>query len=500
MLIIAVFVGSGLRGIDFGFHWDEPEWQIRPVKAMVQSGVLLPRQYIYPSLARWVALSPALVTGVKAGLAGRGFREVQAAMVADFDQPDYLFRVRTLFLIISALTIVWIYLAALAIDRAWWKALLAAGAFGLTWEFAYHARWVATDSICTQFSALTLLGLALFHRTQKPGWLYFAAVAAGLCTGTKYPGVVVLATVLLTGALALPVRAVGKQLVRATALGFTAFGAYLVSTPATLLHPFDFYEQLQQINSYYGAGHYTYTVAKGLPHLELALGYFTFDFFSSFRVLSVLAWGAVLTGAIYRLRDDKRLAAVLVSFPAFFLFFFCWKYGVFIVRNFLLVTPFLALLLGRGAAQAFALLDSPLKKKVLAGVVAGAMLAQAVWLIDAGESIRAPDETAQVRSALAWAASHPGQRFRFSDKVKAVAAAHGLQLPANSVDTAPDAIVFFIRAEGPDPRVMPVNDPFLFEAVFGPRETNLNWYSTWEGKDHLIIMSVEKAKPVQVRG
>src|SRR3990172_9748064 len=134
LLIFALFVSSGLRGIDFGYHWDEGGWQFLPVKQMVSSGVLVVCYFISPSFSLWVVLLPALGTGIRAGLDGASVREVQGVMVSEFDRPEYLLTVRTLFLLISALAIVWVYLAVRVIGGKWWEATIACAALGLSWE------------------------------------------------------------------------------------------------------------------------------------------------------------------------------------------------------------------------------------------------------------------------------------------------------------------------------------------------------------------------------
>ena len=36
-------------------------------------------------------------------------------------------------------------------------------------------------------------------------------------------------------------------------------------------------------------------------------------------------------------------------------------------------------------------------------------------------------------------------------------------------------------------------------AIFGPREVNFNWYSTWDsGRDRVVVMTSKKAKAASV--
>src|SRR5262249_14419325 len=65
LLPLMLLIGTGLRGLDFGLHWDERPWQIGPVKTMVQSHTLLPGYYNYPSFDYWLnllVLAPDVVT------------------------------------------------------------------------------------------------------------------------------------------------------------------------------------------------------------------------------------------------------------------------------------------------------------------------------------------------------------------------------------------------------------------------------------------------------
>src|SRR5262249_61206819 len=120
--------------------------------------------------------------------AGNNPTRIQIAIAGVFNDTTYLLAVRQLFIVLSALAIVWVYGAALALRRPWWEAFVAAAGVGLSWEYAYHARWVAPDCILTMWAALTLFMLALFHRSGRALWLYAAAVAAGLAARPKVQG------------------------------------------------------------------------------------------------------------------------------------------------------------------------------------------------------------------------------------------------------------------------------------------------------------------------
>ena len=327
-------------------------YHISPARHMIESGELLPKNYTYPSIDKWLVLWPAIPVGVRATIDANGEPvAIQAAMLAAMNASGYLLRARSVFIIVSSFAILWTYGAALALRHRRWEALVAAASLGLSWEFAYHSRWAVTDCILVQFSALTLFMLALFQRTGRPRWLYAASVAAGLCTGTKYTGVVLLIAVVRASALSLPAATYLAQVRRAAELCALAFAVYLVSTPGTVLDPFQFRTDTHFIATYYQHTHGGYTVSSGWQHAGIVLSYLALALFSPYPALAAVLFAAVIAGAGLWLKRDIRFAAVLVGLPLIFLTLFCARYRLAIVRNYLFLTPFFAVMLARGVAD-----------------------------------------------------------------------------------------------------------------------------------------------------
>jgi 4-amino-4-deoxy-L-arabinose transferase-like glycosyltransferase len=499
-VIVCVFIGSGWRGIDFGYHWDEGDAQILPVQNMVSSGLVFPRASGYPGFSKWLTLMPAVPVGVKAAVVNKGDpRLVQAAMLAKVTGPTFILTARRLYVIFSALAIVWVWAAAIALRRTWWEAAAAAACLGLSWEYAFHSRFVATDCPLVQFTALTVFMLGLYFRERRTLWIYLAAVGAGFATGAKYQGVILLLPVVLASVLTLPVRPLGRQIFRILTLPLIAFAAFLVTTPETIIEPFANWEELLRIARYYEAGHWGYTVTGMGQHLRLVLLFLSVSFLSPFKVVALILFACAVAGAALWIRSDRRVGIVFVCFPIAFLLFFCFKYRAMIIRNYLLVGPFLALFAARGLTELGGLLPRRWLRFSLAGAATPAFAAGAAWLIYAGETIRYPDQKEEVRSALAYVAKRPATKFKLSAQVTALAKVQKLPLPPNvRVPGPPDQVVFFPRSEGGDVFHWKTNDPWLTKATFGPQDVDYNWYSTWAGPDRVVIMTAEKAKATGV--
>jgi hypothetical protein len=492
LLLVALFVFTGLRGIDFGYHWDERDSQWAQTRTMLANGVFLPPEYNYPGVGKMLVAVPALDDGLRAMARGESLRQIFSTMVSAMDAPDYLLQARSVFLMVCALGIVWVYLAVWVLTRRWWQATLAAAIFGLSWEVAYHARWAVNDCLLAQFAALCLLLLALHQRSGQSRWLWAAAIAVGLAAGTKYPGALLLAPVMLYAALRTPAT-LWQRAGSVLAVGALAVASYLATTPGTVLAPLNFVQGLAVISAQYTTGHYGHTIPAGFPHLGVLLRYLSVNLFSPYTPVAILLFAAAIVGAALYLWEDRKPAALLIGFPVLFATLFCWKYRVFFARNYLLLAPFLAVLSARGLAEAVLRARWPAARLTLIIAISCALAANAGWLIFAGESIRHRDYGAAAVKAVSYVRDHPGTRFRVSPKVTALAAARGLALPANATQAEADEVVFFVKEEGPPPARWAVNDPWLTRAAFGPWEVNINYY-VWAGYDRIVVMTLDKAR------
>src|SRR5450432_4615805 len=104
LLLVALFIVTGFRGVDVGFHWDEAPMHMVPVRGMVESGVLLPHEYTYPGLSKWLVLLPAWPRTLWAVVTTHGDPSaVQQVLKTIVLAPDYLLDARRVFMVVSSL-------------------------------------------------------------------------------------------------------------------------------------------------------------------------------------------------------------------------------------------------------------------------------------------------------------------------------------------------------------------------------------------------------------
>src|SRR5262249_15728738 len=245
-------------------------------------------------------------------------------LLAVVDSHAYLLRVRALFLVITSLSVVWVYLIVLHWRQSWVEALLGSAFLALSWEVAYHLRWIATDGMLTQFAALTLLfTLRSWVKRHRHLWLQLAAVAAGLACGTKYPGGLILVPVLAAAYMTWN----GKSylaLIRLLAQLVIIFtGVYLVTTPGTLLQPLRFLGDIESTRalSSSGAGG-AQTIAPGLEHGWLMFIYFSSILFSHYVPIAVLCFALCIIGSYALVRESRKTAALFLCFPTLYILYF----------------------------------------------------------------------------------------------------------------------------------------------------------------------------------
>jgi hypothetical protein len=500
---LVLLIGTGLYGLDFGLHWDERYYQIGPVRTMVITERPLPEYYGYPSFNYWisaVALLPDLASALLRG------DDPKAELLRATESHAYLLRLRALFLVIGALAIVWTYLLVLVWRRSVAPALLAATLLACSWEVAYHLRWVATDSMLMQLGILTvLLAVVALHRPHGQGWLYAAGIAAGLGFGTKYPGGLLILPVLLSGWFLWQRQAdplqVGARLLK---LVVVFAGTYLVTTPATLLRPGRVLNDVLYEIRHYASGHAGHTVGRGYEHAVRMLDYFATTVFSAYAWVAVLFGALVAVGAWTVLRGSDRTAWVMLAFPLTYLLYFTTQRAM-VVRNLLVVVPFLAILAALGAAHLWRRLDGSVEgspgtrrttaRLAMATLVGAGLLLNAGWLVYTADTIADRGTDRFELEAVRHVEREPATFF-LSPRVRAGFARMGRLEIANVVADAGEAdwVLFYAQQAMPRWQAWPANRFRLTQRWFGPHEVNFNVYPNWWGDDRIVVMSSTDAR------
>src|SRR5262245_4259127 len=509
--VLVCFLWTSVYGLNFGTHWDETSAKFESIKDTLETGVFLQggsthgATYNYGGLnylLTWAGFAPEISHFL---IHDPFTREAFSAAIRPglYELPVRL-RVRRLYLLLSALSIVWLYSLTLVLGRSRIEALLAAAILAASWEFAYHSRWIAPDGVMTQFALLSFLCLAI-GMTRKTGrWFYFAAVAAGLATGTKY-----------TGALVLPFVVAGVSHVQwresrcfASILKWSArligvaVVTFVITSPGILLDPFHFVSEIQDQQHIYATSWFGYTVRPGLPHLSAILKYFSLALFSHYWFISVVFALFCIVGLVALTLELRSPSLLAIVFTVAYVGYFSAQ-AVMIVRNLLVIVPFLCL----GAARGIIVISERLGTRlrlIFAAILAISFAVNYGWEVYSAVQIKHRHHPEYFsKQFLDYVRKSPSVTVLFSTKLLNHLQQSTHQIPQNLVNNPdlPHSKVAFLQSEGPDAHWenWPSNWWGMYEVTFGSQEVNLDAYSTFAGNERIIVTSSEHFKKLPLK-
>jgi hypothetical protein len=497
MLVWIFTLYTGAVGIDFS-HWDENKL-FRSLRDSIPQGSILPGWYNYPSMIydlTVLSVSPEIITTY---LSDRTtFREVMEKRLWGKEATDvFRPRARMLFLAITSLTLLWTYLLVFLWTKQWLQALLSSAILASSWEFAYHARWIAPDSILMQFGVLTLLLVFLaLHSSGRRRyiWLIGAAIAAGMACSTKYFGGIFLVPVFIGGYKLLKDMDAKWGNIFLLFLGMAAAFAltFLIVTPGALLDTSGMIEDIQFEINHYRGGDMGYTVRRGWEHLSL-LGVYLFGvFFSKYIWLSLFFSLFTVLGLYFLLKENWRAIEtwIFLSVPVLFIPYMIQQ-QVLMVRNYLLLFPLLAILCVKGIGVAWnsrLLRSSAVARTVLAAGLVSVLLINYNWLYVAAQSIPASASTDRPRELRDYLMANRETTYYLSP------AARSLVDSSQFSNVVPDPALaekfIFVFREVNYPLA---NRPNVYDPIFGPYEVNFDYYPSWNEDGRIVVMPMEAA-------
>jgi hypothetical protein len=517
--VISVFLLTGLMGLDFGFHWDEPR-SLLAISRPLTNGAMLPGAYVYPSMIfdiGTIALAPESIPfylryaerpkSYAALYAPFAPAKETADIVAFVQSKTFLLRLRTVFLAITALSGLWLYGAVRAAGRSPWEGTLAAVVLLSSWEVAYHARWVAPDMLVMQFTALYLLFLVVALRSPSRPlfWLRFCAAVAGLASGSKYPGGILLLPTLCCAAWAMKQRnsaqsaiAYAKELILLVVIFAVVF---LLSSPGVVLQPVTFLKSLRLASYIYATGHGAHTVTI-FQHAFLLLTYLALVFTSHFWPIALIFFTCALLGAATMWKTAGWETGILLCGPvAFIVFMVSWH--TMIVRNYMLLAPFLAFFSARGIFALYqTLAHRSAAQLTLTALITLMLLGNMAWLFHAADTIRHRQEIDLTGEVIAYIQRHSRTRYFLSPQLAhAVTMRTGSQAEENISSNPTDADRYlFSSKEVPLLQIghLLCNRPWQYRVVSGPLEVNFDYYPDWLGDARAVDLSMRHARNAQM--
>jgi len=510
LILSMVYIGFlGIISADFGQNWDEPRL-IGSLQNTVRSGLLLPRWYQYPSVSYDVGMlcvAPHMAMRVARSW-GTDHGGKRDALARYLGEPAFKFQLRSAFFVLCILSAIPVYILARCLSGSNWIALFAALTAISTWEFLYHARWIAPDGLVALFasgSALCQYQILNTGRVQSRRlfWIILSAIFAGLCLGTKYPGGIVLVPLILAIALSHGRREWTPPAVRVqvkTAI-LVAIGTFLLTTPGCFLEPLQFLRDVGGEMVHYSRGHGGYTVNRGGEHLTKLCMYCVSVLFSRNSFLAVGASLSAALGAAYLLTTQARIGFWFLSLPVVYIVYMSSQ-RVMIVRNYLILLPFLAVL---AAVGLFAVI-----RRIGNRGIARFLLCSAAVLFTGYNLVVATRSSLGIFRHHASSArqavetriiSSPETKFFLSSAILKLLEGSPVRGSANIVDTVALADRFIFHSEEvTDWKLFRANTAGRYRTVWSDvEEVNWDFYPSWKGPGRVLEVSATESELERLR-
>lgn len=340
----------GLRlGLPFIHHWDE-------IWIKDSAATMLRLHYDYPNSYHYGAPLMRMV------VAGFHVAQLFAGRFLSFEEDILLYFIaRIAVVLVAASGVVGMYLAGFhATKEARWprqrllQGLGAALLYATAKELVTHGRYGVTDACLVACAAWALGFSAWYVRSGKIRHLVAAALAAGVGVAFKVPG---LPLVLIPLGSALVRRPEGRG--RAVQLGLALAVPLMATAVFFWLNPHfidrwpqakgDVLSRIQQTRT---GGFPKFLLRKpGLPHLASALWALATLVLHEWRTFALGLTACSLFGLGSATLKRERFVLVAVGYAVFAIANMALPNKTFLVRNYLIAVPVIALGFGLGLAQ-----------------------------------------------------------------------------------------------------------------------------------------------------
>lgn len=345
-LSIFIFLYYGIKGANWGFHWDEGKLY-GGIKNVADSGVLLPRWYNYPSATFLITFG---ITNLTIGI--DNFARVFGGGWTMYCLPNHLWVIpsleyqtlinnsRAIFVVLGSFNALFIYTSCRLLNHSKITSALAGSLILGSFPIFYHSRWVTPDPLMLLMGNIAITSFLWAWTKPNNKRLLVTILASSLVLSSKYPGGLFLILPLIIANIN------GISIKKTTVSLIIYLILFILITPGSILDSSNFLRDIKyELHHYKTLGHGVWTVASTTDHIHKITSFFTFRALSSNSITSSTLFIGSCLGFILLFRQNRTLALSLSIVPILYIVYFSTQRVMF-VRNILVVLPFFFLFLG----------------------------------------------------------------------------------------------------------------------------------------------------------
>jgi len=437
-------------------HWDEAKL-VDSVISQYYKGKILPTWYNYPSLI-------FNITYLDYWIWDLGIKRLI---------PNFNIFNRAIFYCISSIPSILIF-KIFSKKKEEWLGLIISILFFSSWEFHYHSRWVAPDTIAST------LGLASFYflLSKKQNALLMAAILAALAFSTKYTA----------GIFFLPVIAKCIYYTKTRNLKYLCLLVllfaitFVITSPGIFIHWDKAYADIMFEKAHYSNGHNGYTVNSFLIHFKKNLYYIIFILPSKSKIFSALLFIFITMGIIQLFKSKKWLLLLMLLIMLSYLIYISSQKVMF-VRNLMLYWPLICILVGYGIQKTASFLHN----KRLPYTIISLIAIYTLWLLAFSDiKIRNNKNIDTTKQLSAFINKKPHLKIWVSEGV-------GLKMKENNINYTNPQIkngqidLYAVYLYELIQWKLPCNNSGWINNILGAHEANIYYYTTYQGNNKIII-------------
>jgi hypothetical protein len=232
-------------------------------------------------------------------------------------------------------------------------------------------------------------------------------------------------------------------------------------------------------------GHGGYTVEAGWPHLAGILDFIAFRLASPYPIVSVLVLTAAVAGGAVAWCVNRYAAVFLTAVPVLYIVYMATN-RVLIVRNLLILVPFVAILVAVAVDNLARLFQSVTIR--IAIPVAAATLLALNWpiFLHVAASMQDLDVESWRRSIATYVAAHRDRHYAVSPRVAALLFERPeAQSPVTVYPPERSDAYIYVLGEH---HARIANRRNTYRVVAGPDDVDLDYYPTWLGLERIVIV------------
>ena len=508
LLFSATFIVYSIKGVDFGTHADEMKL-INSVANTIKTGTVLPGWYNYPSLSYLIILFTAFIDFfvkififkdvILPHLDWVGLSQVSDEFANYILTDDFKLHIRILYIFITSFTSYFVMKSIRLLGGNWIAAALGGACILASFQIFYHSRWIAPDTLTMFTGSLTLFSCLKAYEFRNTKNIVIATVCAGLAVSAKYPaGVFILFPLYL--ATQTPEK---KKHIYLVLISFIT--TIIIVTPGIILQPITFVRDVYgEMWHYKFTGMFNWTLKPGLTHLLRILDFITFRLFSQNNILSVILLVIAIGGLWFQ--SQKKKLFFIVFIPVFYIYYFSSQ-TLMIVRNLLVLSPFIAVWIGLGLDGIMNVISRYRITYLLPLLLGIGLLYNQQHFIKTTETLNDTDVNIWQEQITKFISDHANYRIGASEQVIQLLNANG-DFDVNSLSSLEDADIYLFNLEEsfqlmvPEipqkGRSFPVTSKFCanfrdaYSVIAGPNEIDSDYYPFWTGKNRILAIKFDK--------